>query len=303
MRVEQLEQFITLANYKHFRKAAEVCNLSTSALTRSIQTLETDFGCSLLTRSTRSVNLTEAGEVFLQYCYQALDNHALLIQKFAKLKGVQSEKIIVGYSSDALSVVPQACGKFMKQHPNVSIEMKLQDTQALQENVKNGSLDIAVNSSMASGSHGAGVIPEQVVLFCHKNHPILSQTNVDLHSLQQYPLLAAVNTNKSLTKLMNNVAMHLGKFDSMRLGTFEQVSSKLSDHKHIGLSTLDDLQQITNDSKLVDLNKYLNTSEKLNLELQIAETSLSTASIKQLLNFIKDEANHSEEDTHSKATF
>ena len=38
MRIEQFEQFIALAHNQHFRKAAEACGLSTSALTRSIQT-------------------------------------------------------------------------------------------------------------------------------------------------------------------------------------------------------------------------------------------------------------------------
>ena len=68
MRFEQLEQFVALGSLHHFRQAAEQTKISTSALTRSIQTLEDEIGCELVKRSTRSVKLTEQGELFLNYC-------------------------------------------------------------------------------------------------------------------------------------------------------------------------------------------------------------------------------------------
>ena len=62
MRFEQLKQFLALENI--FAKRQKKLNISTSALTRSIQTLEEEVGHQLVSRSTRSVILTKEGEVF-----------------------------------------------------------------------------------------------------------------------------------------------------------------------------------------------------------------------------------------------
>jgi len=144
VRLEQFEQFIALGRYQHFRQAAEHCGLSTSALTRSIQTLEQDLNCQLVTRSTRSVALTEAGETFLQYCHQCLDSHEMLKQKLQHFSGNDLGKIKVGYCTNATAIVPQAIGKFMQQYPSVSVEMHLQEKSTLAERLKSGSIDLAV---------------------------------------------------------------------------------------------------------------------------------------------------------------
>ncbi|MDE3272951.1 LysR family transcriptional regulator [Pseudoalteromonas sp. G4] len=303
MRIEQFEQFIALAHHQHFRKAAEVSNLSTSALTRSIQTLELDLGCDLLTRSTRSVKLTPAGEVFLQYCQQALDNHALLQQKLSKFASNKNEKIVIGYSPEAIGLVPQACGKFMQKFPNISIEMQLQDADTLAENVRNGQLDLAINSPITANTGKFINLPEQVVLFCHKDHPILKSSNIQLPHLNKLPILATVSTNQALSKLINQAASNLNKLDSLRLGTFEQIVSKLNDCKHIALTTLDMMQKISNDESLVNLSASMERNSTLTLELQVAKNNLSAPNVSELLNFITLEANTRPEIALAKATF
>ena len=303
MRIEQFEQFIALAHNQHFRKAAEACGLSTSALTRSIQTLELDLGCNLLSRSTRSVKLTSAGDVFLQYCQQALDNHALLQQKLAKLGSNKHEKIVIGYSPEAIGLVPQACGKFMQQFPHISIEMQLQDADTLSENVRNGMLDLAINSPVTPNTGDFINLPEQVVLFCHKNHPILQNNKVVLSQLTELPILATVSTNQALSKLINQAASNLNKLDSLRLGTFEQIVNKLSDCHHVALTTLDLVQQIASDDALVNLSTSMEQNNTLSLELQVAKNNLSSPNVSELLNFITSEANTRPEIALAKATF
>ena len=153
------------------------------------------------------MKLTSAGDVFLQYCQQALDNHALLQQKLAKFGSNKHEKIVIGYSPEAIGLVPQACGKFMQQFPNISIEMQLQDADTLSENVRNGMLDLAINSPVTPNTGDFINLPEQVVLFCHKNHPILQNNKVVLSQLTELPILATVSTNQALSKLINQAAL------------------------------------------------------------------------------------------------
>lgn len=65
MNTQQLESFIQVAENLNFARAAEILNITQSAVSRQINSLETELGTKLLHRTTRTVALTPAGIVFL----------------------------------------------------------------------------------------------------------------------------------------------------------------------------------------------------------------------------------------------
>lgn len=65
MNTQQLESFIQVAENLNFARAAEILNITQSAVSRQINALETELGTKLLHRSTRTVTLTPAGIGFL----------------------------------------------------------------------------------------------------------------------------------------------------------------------------------------------------------------------------------------------
>ena len=75
MNTQQLESFIQVAENLNFARAAEVLNITQSAVSRQIHSLEEELGTKLFIRSTRTVALTPAGmsfwmmqRIFLQSC-------------------------------------------------------------------------------------------------------------------------------------------------------------------------------------------------------------------------------------------
>lgn len=66
MNTQQLESFIQVSENLNFARAAEVLNITQSAVSRQINSLETELGTKLFNRSTRSVSLTPAGISFLE---------------------------------------------------------------------------------------------------------------------------------------------------------------------------------------------------------------------------------------------
>ncbi|CBW25376.1 putative lysR-family transcriptional regulator [Halobacteriovorax marinus SJ] len=76
MNKDQLDGLVALklvAENKSFKKAAEILNISTPAISRIISNLERRMGVILLTRTTRNVNPTEAGITFLNKAGPAID--------------------------------------------------------------------------------------------------------------------------------------------------------------------------------------------------------------------------------------
>lgn len=65
MNTQQLESFVQVAENLNFARAAEILNITQSAVSRQINSLESELGTKLFHRSTRTVSLTPAGISFL----------------------------------------------------------------------------------------------------------------------------------------------------------------------------------------------------------------------------------------------
>jgi DNA-binding transcriptional LysR family regulator len=77
MELRQLEHFIAVAEERHFTNAAARCHIAQSALSRSIRLLEPELGAALLVRTTRLVELTDAGRHLRVEARRTLDAAAL----------------------------------------------------------------------------------------------------------------------------------------------------------------------------------------------------------------------------------
>jgi DNA-binding transcriptional LysR family regulator len=72
--IRQLQYFVTVARTRHFGRAAERLHMAQSPLSQAIRQLEAQLGTALFTRTTRRVELTPAGEAFLQDAERILDS-------------------------------------------------------------------------------------------------------------------------------------------------------------------------------------------------------------------------------------
>src|SRR5690554_6431403 len=70
--IHELQAFVSVAEKLSFRAAAEELHISAPALSRRIEKLESMLGVKLLERSTRHVELTNVGRVFLEHARSAL---------------------------------------------------------------------------------------------------------------------------------------------------------------------------------------------------------------------------------------
>lgn len=73
-RLSAMRMFVAVAKLGSFTEAARRLQLSPSVVTRSIAQLEDQLGLTLLLRTTRSLRLTERGELYLESCQQILQD-------------------------------------------------------------------------------------------------------------------------------------------------------------------------------------------------------------------------------------
>ncbi|MEL7477629.1 MAG: LysR family transcriptional regulator [Pseudomonadota bacterium] len=287
MRFEQLEQFVALGNLRHFRQAAEKTNISTSALTRSIQTLEEEIGCELVKRSTRSVRLTEQGELFLSYCKTTL-NELENAKKSIKqsLFGNDQEKLVIGYTQQMSSVVPVVCGQFLAHHPSVKVEMQMLDESDLMNKLQLGEIDISVCMHSAELASSDIYIPDQLIMFVAKTHPLLMKDSVTRQDLVKYPMFGCLSQSRQVQHMVNETADSFNKATSMRVGNINEVLSNIKNSDLFAIAGIEHSKLVAQDSDVVMIktNKDLPTEQVL---VRTNHTLSEDANIKELVNLIE----------------
>lgn len=128
MEQRDLHIFTVLAQTLHFGKAARQCHLSPSALTRSVQRIEKEAGQELFQRDKRSVTLTSAGKIFLDYAERTLGEwercKSLLNNQDEQIRG---ELSIYSSVTAVYSILSRILQPFRIRYPDITIKLSTGD--------------------------------------------------------------------------------------------------------------------------------------------------------------------------------
>ncbi|MGB1936258.1 MAG: HTH-type transcriptional activator IlvY [Akkermansiaceae bacterium] len=144
MNFHEMSHFLTLADLLHFGKASQACNLSPSALTRSIQRTEESLGQTLFIRDNRTVTLTSAGEKFRHYAKSALRDWEHIqaeMQQDDRITGVVS---IYASVTAVYSLLPDLLESYRADFPEVVLELRTGSAEESIQQVINGEIDVSV---------------------------------------------------------------------------------------------------------------------------------------------------------------
>jgi DNA-binding transcriptional LysR family regulator len=135
-----LEYFMAVAEELHFGRAAARLHISQPSLSQQVRRLEHQLGVTLLERTSRSVELTPAGEALLR------EGRKLLTQARSTIEAARAaggERLTVGfYGSAGADRLADVLRRFADQHPGVEVsvrELLLESIDELQE----GRVDVA----------------------------------------------------------------------------------------------------------------------------------------------------------------
>ena len=126
IQLNDIALFVEVAKRKNFSHAAEALNMPASTLSRRVSELEQSIGMKLLNRSTRRIELTEAGLVYYERCRPIVDEarvaHDQLLDMAAQPKG----RLRVSMpSSLAQLFLPAVIRDFRAQHPDIECDFDL----------------------------------------------------------------------------------------------------------------------------------------------------------------------------------
>ncbi|WP_454659102.1 LysR family transcriptional regulator [Bosea beijingensis] len=122
MLLRHLYYFVTLAQEKHYARAAKVCNVAQPTMSAAVHKLEEEFKVCLVVRGQRYVGLTADGENVLQWGRRILADYDGLLQCLGSGGSGLTGRLRIGAIPTALPVTPLLTTPFCDEHPSVRID-------------------------------------------------------------------------------------------------------------------------------------------------------------------------------------
>ncbi|MFN6572223.1 LysR family transcriptional regulator [Nostoc minutum NIES-26] len=187
MELRHLRYFIAVAEELHFSKAAERLHIAQPPLSQQIQQLEAELGVELFHRKTkRQVQLTQAGQVFLQETYQLLAHLEKAIELTQRMGRGEKGQLRVGFTSlVTYNLLPQILRKFREKYPEVELVLQELTTTQQEQALQNRHIHVGfAHPPLEDNTLNQECIQQEpLVVALPETHPLTQQERIPMRSL------------------------------------------------------------------------------------------------------------------------
>lgn len=196
--IQKVHSFIVVAQYGSFVRAAEELHVSQPALTRHIQDLEEHLGVPLLSRTTRSVRLTPAGEVFRNRMSRLLAEMNRVVRDVQEEASFERGHIAVAcVPTIANTVLPAILSSYARKYPQISVHVMDEMSESLERRILSHEADFGIGPAPRRSGHldFAFIIRDHFVVIFAKGHPLAGRREVDIEDLTEFDFVAISHGN------------------------------------------------------------------------------------------------------------
>ncbi len=253
----RLQVFHTVARLLSFTKAAETLHMTQPAVTFQVRQLEEYFNTRLFDRTHNRISLTEAGARVYEYSDKIFELYGEMENAVREMTGEISGSLTIGASTTiAEYMLPALLGDFRAKYADVSIHLKVSNTDGIVSMVENNTIDLGVVEAPVSNKNL--VVDEcrrdKLVAIVPPGHPKAELKKITLDELLEYPFICreeGSGTREVINEYMNgsancqacmNIAMELGSPEAVKgaveAGMGISVVSNATIQKELRLGTL-----------------------------------------------------------------
>ncbi|MER5480952.1 LysR substrate-binding domain-containing protein [Streptomyces sp. NPDC002734] len=201
MELRQLRHFLALAEECHFGRAAARLHVAQPALSQLVKQLERELGVSLFHRSTRHVELTEAGHHLVGHARALVAEEERALAHMRELATGHAGRVSVGFIGTATyDVLPRVARTVRARLPRVTLELRGETlTPQLVEGLRSGAFDLAVLRG-AVDAEDISTLPlrsEPLVAVLPAHHRLAGRRSVPLADLAEEPFVIHPSQHRS----------------------------------------------------------------------------------------------------------
>lgn len=212
--IRQLRAFTAVAEHGSFSQAAVQLHLTQSALSGLIKELENQLALRLFDRTTRQLQLTDAGCHLLPAAQRILNDLNALVAEAQNIRSGQSGQVRFAVSQQlAASVMPDLITRFQQDYPDIRLHLVDCSVEQVLDQVNNADVDFGMGPER--------ILPEDIeatLLFSlpfyvalPEDHPLGQQQNVTWQDLLRENLITLNGpfTDRLADSLPANIAAHI----------------------------------------------------------------------------------------------
>jgi DNA-binding transcriptional LysR family regulator len=201
--LRHLRYFVAVAEELHFGRAALRLHLAQPPLSQQIRKLEEILGYPLLERTSRSVRLTTAGQVFLERAQRTLRNVRRDIEETRSIGRGEVGSLHIGFVGSAmLTKLPAIFREYRAAYPGVRLHLHESFTAKVIEGLQNGTLDAGLlrdgdpadlsndlANDLTGGFVSTTIYSEPFVVVLPARHPRARQKSISPAALRNEPFV------------------------------------------------------------------------------------------------------------------
>jgi DNA-binding transcriptional LysR family regulator len=193
MELRQLHYFVAVAEELHFGRAARRVNISQPPLSMQIRNLEEELGVRLFTRTSRRVELTEAGRFFLNEVQGILGNIESAVETAREAASGSIGRLAVGFIGPAMDTfLPVSIRNFRRHNPGIILTLSELITSEQIESLYSGRIQVGfvrIYHHELKDLCSEIVWQEPYVLALPERHPFAAKRAIALSELKGQPMI------------------------------------------------------------------------------------------------------------------
>ena len=145
--------FVTIVEHMNFRAAADQLNLTPSAVSHCVSTMEEELGFPLFVRQKNKISLTSDAKLLLPAIRQVLRSEEAVSLLVEEINGLQRGTVRLGcFSTVCISWMPQILERFKEEFPGIEVELFQGNYTDICRWIENGNIDIGFLSVSSAGT-------------------------------------------------------------------------------------------------------------------------------------------------------
>lgn len=298
MDIRALETFCKVMELRSFSKAAEAVHLTQPTVSGHIKALEERLQVKLFDRLGKTVAPTKAGELLYGYARKILTLKREAEQAIHQFKGSLRGSLVIGGSNIPGSyILPPLIAAFKATHPEISIVLKVGDSEAVCRAVADGSCELGVVGARFDEGRLTYLkfVEDELVLAIPADHPWAKRRSVALKDLSRESFLVrekGSGSRRFVEKALEEAGVDVGSFKVVaELGSMEAIRSAVKHGCGVSFVSLRAIEEDVNAGSLAALRVQ---GIKLIRDFYIIHhKSRSRSPIAQtFLDFLLEEARH-----------
>lgn len=204
--LRQIKCFQAVVELGNFSRAAERLHTSQAGVSHAIHDLEALLGTRLFDRTTRRVELTEAGQIFAAGVLPGLAEIERAVESVRDLSELRTGLVrIAAPPLLGATVLPRLLQLVAKLHPSLKLRIEDVGTDLIVPRVRNGLYEIGIGTFNADeeGIERQHVLSDRLMVFIEMNHPFKSLEEVDWKALHDQRVITL--TRESNIRLLTEI--------------------------------------------------------------------------------------------------